>query len=87
MIIIKCDKIEEQHNNVIKSSYYLQTEITDKIVREELENLFSWMKNYPPKLTAGGFLRLNRGILSTFVSTLVTYLIVIVQFASVQIKQ
>lgn len=83
---MECDQIETQQYTLLEVCYHLQNEIHEKSAKDELNELINYMQYSPQKFTAAGFFHLNRGYFSTLISALVSYMIVVVQFASVHSK-
>lgn len=79
-IIAGCDGIERQHNKLLSACNFIQSEIEDLRLRTEIRILSDFIRDLPPKFSAGGFFEINRNIISAFLSALVSYLIIIIQF-------
>lgn len=62
------------------SCYELQSKTIDNFVRDKLINLTNYIKELPPKITAFGFFDVNQAIFSSIISTLVAYIVIILQF-------
>lgn len=84
-IINGCEKIEQKHSDLLWECSRLQTEIKNEEVRKDLQNVENFIRNLPPVFTAAGFFRINQGLFSSLCSALVTYLIVIIQFNTVNV--
>lgn len=83
MVIISFDNIERKYFKLLETCNRIHTRIEDYNVREELLDLTSYISNMPPKLTLMGLFQLNCYALPTFVSTVVAYFMVILQFKSI----
>lgn len=77
---MKCDKIEKHYSNLISYCQLIEAQVDDFAVSSEAGNLREYIKNLSPRMTAAGFFQINRRILSAFLSTLASYIIIIIQF-------
>lgn len=84
-IINGCDRIEKKYNDLLCECCHLQVEIKNDLMRNELQTVENFIRKLPPVFTAAGFFRINQGLYSSLCSTLVSYLIVIIQFNSVNV--
>lgn len=79
-MIQECDKVEKCFSKILVTCNYLQTQIVDPKLRQELIILSNFIKDLFPKFTAAGFFQLNKGLFSSLLSALVSYLIILIQF-------
>lgn len=82
-IINGCDRVERKYFDLLYECSQLQIEIKEDAFRNDLLLFENFVRNQPPVFTAAGFFRLNKGLYSSLCSALVTYLIVIIQFNTV----
>lgn len=84
-VIRRCSKVKENYTNVLSECYNLHIQIENKLERNDLEKVENYIRNYPPVFTAAGFFQLSKEIFSSFFSATVTYLILLIQFNTVEV--
>lgn len=80
LLVLTCDKVEKKGKKIVVACYTLQRNVFHYPLMEELIILGQYSKQLRPVITAAGFFTVNRSVLSSVASTLVTYLIICVQF-------
>lgn len=82
IIVNGCCKIEQKCSDLLLECHHLRVDITDDSVQNEVEIYGNFISSLPPMFTAAGVFQLDQSFYSSFSSTLVTYLIVIIQMSS-----
>ncbi|KAL1513953.1 hypothetical protein ABEB36_003290 [Hypothenemus hampei] len=79
-ITLSLDKLEIIAKKLPKSIYLVRNQFENEEIRRELRFFAKYSKELSPKFTAGCF-KLDRHLLSSSLSTLTTYIIVVIQFS------
>ncbi|CAH2004723.1 unnamed protein product [Acanthoscelides obtectus] len=80
MTIMSFDAIERSGAAVINTCYLLHSRAASENVMEHLRNLTVYTERWRPTFTAAGFYTVNRSCIPSIFSSLVTYLVIIIQF-------
>ncbi|CAG9861756.1 unnamed protein product [Phyllotreta striolata] len=80
IMVLSCDKIEAKSNELLKHCYCLQPDVKDPILLKQLIDLTDYIKELKPKMWISGFFRVNKRLIPLMISTLASYLIIIIQF-------
>nr|CAI5822350.1 unnamed protein product [Callosobruchus analis] len=76
------DAIERSGLMVINTCYLLHSRAASDGVKERLHTLIVYMEKWRPTFSAAGFYTVNRTCISSIFSSLVTYLVIVIQFNS-----
>ncbi|XP_072380900.1 uncharacterized protein [Diabrotica undecimpunctata] len=79
-MVLYCDRVEASSKDLIKQCYLLQPDVNDPLLMKELLNLTEFIKDLRPKMQVSGYFRINKRIVPVMISTLTTYLIIVIQF-------
>lgn len=63
----------------------LHFQIKDEKLRRDLQSVENYYRNLRPVFTAAGFFQINQGLFSNFFSSIVSYLIILIQLKSVNL--
>lgn len=83
IIIRGCNGIEQKYSELLEECYRLQIRIWNEPSRADLQLFEYYIRNFPPVFTVAGFFQLNQKLCSSFCIEIVTYLIVVIQFSTV----
>lgn len=76
-----CENIEQTGKRITISCYILYKHSGNPYISRELIALCLYVEKLSPHITAAHFFTLNRSLLSTLLSNIVSYLILVVQFS------
>lgn len=83
-VALSCDFAHYEGNRIIKLCYNLGENFPLKSpIRDELLELAEQAKYFSPKFISVGLFNINRRILLSMVTTITTYVIIIIQFNNV----
>lgn len=80
LVTMSCDAVEKASNQLSKTCYWLHEIIYDEEVKKQLLVLVKYEEEWNPTFSAGGFFNVNQSCLTTFFSSIFTYLVIIVQY-------
>lgn len=78
--MISYENLQQKSRNVIKTCLFIQEEIPQSQLRNELALLAKHLKKLKSKISAIGLFEINFQLISTYTSIVIGYLIVILQF-------
>lgn len=84
-IIKGCSRIQQKYTEMLIECANLQVKIWNEPTRNDLQLLEKYIRNYPLVFSAAGYLQLNEKLLSSFFSETDAYLIVVIQFSSMNV--
>uniref|UniRef100_A0A6P7FBJ6 Uncharacterized protein LOC114328342 isoform X2 n=1 Tax=Diabrotica virgifera virgifera TaxID=50390 RepID=A0A6P7FBJ6_DIAVI len=79
LIINSCDRVEKKANELLEACIYVAGETKDATAQD----MVNFIKYLIPKFSCAGFFGINQMVLSTFLSTTSTYIIIILQFRAI----
>nr|CAI5826274.1 unnamed protein product [Callosobruchus analis] len=80
---MSCDSVEDCGMEIVKSCYDLHHKAKYDLIKERLLLLLMYAKRWRPICSVAGICHMNKGLMVTVLSTVVTYFVVIIQFNSV----
>lgn len=80
MLATSCTELEKIGENEVTFFYHLTDNKMKMEVRIELFLLGQYMKELKPTISAAGYFKINKSLLTTLISTVVSYLIICLQF-------
>ncbi|CAH1112671.1 unnamed protein product [Psylliodes chrysocephalus] len=80
LVTMSCDAVDKASNQLSKTCYWLHEIIDDQEVKNKLLVLVKYEEEWRPIFSAGGFFNVNQSCLTTFFSSIITYLVLIVQY-------
>ncbi|KAJ8937834.1 hypothetical protein NQ318_016714 [Aromia moschata] len=79
-LLMACDKVEKSSAKITATCYMRLDGLECPAVRDEIILMAKYVTELAPKLSAAGFFQLNQYFMSTIFSSLMTYLIILIQF-------
>nr|WJJ63347.1 gustatory receptor 7 [Pachyrhinus yasumatsui] len=79
-IVMACDSVEISGRNIQKTCLILYENCEKCETKEEFYRLENYVQGLCPEFSAAGFWHINQRVLSTLFSSVMTYLIIIIQF-------
>lgn len=79
-ITISCDHLERSGKSVINACYIMFEKQNNKEIKELFYTLAEYAEQWRPIFSAAGFFDVNQKCLNNLFSTVVTYLVVFIQF-------
>ncbi|KAG5899315.1 hypothetical protein JTB14_029268 [Gonioctena quinquepunctata] len=80
IMIMSCDMVENSAVKLLNTCNYLRATTGNNLESEELHHLSEFIEELSPKFTAAGFFRVNRKLIPAFLSSLTSYIIILIQF-------
>ncbi|CAG9829251.1 unnamed protein product [Diabrotica balteata] len=79
IIINSCDRVEKKANELLEACIY----VAGSTKHTTASDMVNFIKFLLPKFTCAGFFGINQMVLSNFLSTTATYIIIILQFRAI----
>ncbi|KAG5899307.1 hypothetical protein JTB14_029260 [Gonioctena quinquepunctata] len=80
IIILSCDRVEKSAKKLLVTSYRLQVKDGVDNITKECIDLSKVIKNLSPEFTTLGLFRINQRLIPAFLSSMASYVIVLLQF-------
>ncbi|KAG5899311.1 hypothetical protein JTB14_029264 [Gonioctena quinquepunctata] len=80
VMIMSCDMVEKSALKLLNTCNYLRATAGNNVASEELSRLSDFIEELSPEFTAAGFFRINRRLIPAFLSSLTSYIIILIQF-------
>ncbi|XP_060533779.1 gustatory receptor 68a-like [Cylas formicarius] len=80
LISLSCDRAVKSCRNIHKTSHILYGSTTHMALKTKLLEVINFTAGLNPEFNASGFWIVNQKLLSAFFATLITYLIIVIQF-------
>ncbi|CAH1155007.1 unnamed protein product [Phaedon cochleariae] len=79
-IVMSCDRLEKIGQNMVTTCYLYRNIFEKTTVTNEFVSLAEYTNNMIPTFSAAGFFQVNQQLMSTLISAIITYFIIIIQF-------
>uniref|UniRef100_A0A6P7H0N5 Gustatory receptor for bitter taste 66a-like n=1 Tax=Diabrotica virgifera virgifera TaxID=50390 RepID=A0A6P7H0N5_DIAVI len=79
-IAFSSDKVSRAAENLITTCYLLHPNAEDQVLTEELTSLSRFMQDLFPEMSVAGWFTLNKSFVLVLISSLTSYIIIIIQF-------
>ncbi|XP_028139283.1 uncharacterized protein LOC114333585 [Diabrotica virgifera virgifera] len=79
-VAFSSDKISRAADNLIKTCFLLHPDVQDQVLTEELIALSKFMTDLFPEITMAGWFTMNKKFILVLISSLTSYVIIIIQF-------
>lgn len=80
-----CEEMKKRHFKLLSTCHFLQLHMKDALIGQEVVILKTFINDLSPKFSAAGLFEVDQGVYPAFISALIVYFIIIVQFKAVNI--